>query len=54
MTTGPITVTIHFKRRRMYRAAMFFFSVCTMLGMSSDRAARAVIKLGYRITVDDR
>ena len=54
MTTGPITVTISAKRRRTYRAAVCLFAVCTMLGMSSDRAARAVIKLGYRITVDDR
>lgn len=54
MKTGPITVTVHAKRRRTYWAAVCLFAVCTMLGMSSDRAARVVFRLGYRLTVDDQ
>ena len=54
MKTGPITVTISAQRRRTYWAAVCLFAVCTMLGMSSERAARAVLRLGYRLTLDEQ
>src|SRR5690606_33665245 len=52
--TGPITVTIYATRRRTYWAAVCLFAVCTMLGMSGDRAARSVVRLGYRLTLDEQ